>query len=143
MSQATERADYDAWFAGLTFETPGSDSMDWAAWKAATEHVRERLRAEHAQQIADVRVRVQHIVDTEDDEELRGCAEELLDLCDHLGMSLRDIKGERDLFRSLLNEWHEGAYSGGDFLRRVKLALHKGQPRVSLASLRGIAKRGS
>ena len=63
--------------------------------------------------------------------------------CDHLGMSLRDIKAERDLFRSLLNEWNEGEYSGGDFLRRVKLALHKGQPRVSLASLRGIAKRGA
>ena len=50
-------------------------------------------------------------------------------------------KSERDLFRSLLEEWHEGEYSGGDFLRRVKLALHKGKPRVTLASLRGIAKR--
>lgn len=31
---------------------------------------------------------------------------------------------QRDEFRELLAEWNEGAYSGGDFLRRVRLALH-------------------
>ncbi len=31
---------------------------------------------------------------------------------------------QRDEFRELLAEWNEGMYSGGDFLRRVRLALH-------------------
>jgi len=54
--------------------------------------------------------------------------------------ALTKAKTERQQFRALLEEWHEGEYSGGDFLRRVKLALNIGKPIVSLASPK---KRGA
>jgi hypothetical protein len=48
---------------------------------------------------------------------------------------------ERDKLRALLVEWLDGEYDYKDFLRRVKLAAHSNKPRVSLASLRGMAQQ--
>ncbi len=55
--------------------------------------------------------------------------------------ALDTAKSERAQFRALLAEWEDGMYDGPDFLRRVRLALHIGKPTVSLASLRGIARK--